>query len=435
MGWLFGIGFDYNCSVILLVIIMDRVISKKERLRERRKNILTYSIVLVCITIFIIVVISLMKDDIALDSLEFCTVDNGNVDVSISASGELSPVYEQIITAPINTKIIEVYAKTGDLIKEGAPLLMLDLQSAQTDYNNMVDKVKMKGYELEQLRLSNNTFLSDLKIKIKVADMEYNRMLVETGNEKFLDSIGSGTTDKVKEVQFMCKSKELGLQQLRVQYENERKERNAGYKIKELELSILKKELAEMKRTLEDAQIKSPHAASITYINNQIGAQVQQGSQVAIIADLNHFKVNGEVAETYANRVKVGNNVRARINGTDYDGVVSNIEPTSKNGVSGFSVQLNNDSLTQFRPGLKTDVYIYDGVKENVKRIKNGSFYKEPGTYMLYVRNGDELILKAVELGVCNYDYIEVVRGLELGDEVVVNDMSRYNDVKLKINK
>lgn len=98
MGWLFGIGFDYNCSEILLVIIMDRVISKKERLRERRKNILTYSIVLVCITIFIIVVISLMKDDIALDSLEFCTVDNGNVDVSISASGELSPVYEQIMS-------------------------------------------------------------------------------------------------------------------------------------------------------------------------------------------------------------------------------------------------------------------------------------------------------------------------------------------------
>ena len=176
---------------------MDRVISKKERLRERRTNILTYLIVLVCITIFIIVVISLMKDDIALDSLEFCTVDNGNVDVSISASGELSPVYEQIITAPINTKIIEAYAKTGDLIKEGAPLLMLDLQSAQTDYNNMVDKVKMKGYELEQLRLSNNTFLSDLKIKIKVADMEYNRLLAEVGNDKFLDSIGSGTTDNV----------------------------------------------------------------------------------------------------------------------------------------------------------------------------------------------------------------------------------------------
>ncbi len=412
---------------------MDREISKEVKMRERWKSILKYSIMLVGVCAFIIIAISFMKDDVALDSLELCTVDNGNVDVSISASGVLSPVYEQIIIAPINTKIIEVYAKTGDFVKEGAPLLMLDLQSAQTDYKNMVDKVKMKGYELEQQRLSNNTFLSDLKIKIKVADMEYNRMLVEAGNEKFLDSIGSGTTDKVKEVQFMCKSKELGLQQLRTQYENESKERAAGYQIKELELSILKKELNEMKRTLDDAQIKAPRSATLTFINNQIGAQVAQGSQVAIIADLKHFKINGEVAEAYANRVKVGNDVRVRINGKDYEGLVSNIEPTAKNGVAGFSVQLDNDSLAQFRPGLKTDVYISDGVKENAKRIKNASFYKEPGTYMLYVRNGEELELRQVELGVSNYDYVEVVRGLHVGEQVVLSDMSRYNAPKLKI--
>lgn len=412
---------------------MDREISKEVKMRERWKSILKYSIMLVGVCAFIIIAISFMKDDVALDSLELCTVDNGNVDVSISASGVLSPVYEQIIIAPINTKIIEVYAKTGDFVKEGAPLLMLDLQSAQTDYKNMVDKVKMKGYELEQFRLSNNTFLSDLKIKIKVAEMEYNRMLVEAGNEKFLDSIGSGSTDKVKEVQFMCKSKELGLQQLRTQYENESKERAAGYKIKELELSILKKELNEMKRTLDDAQIKAPRSATLTFINNQIGAQVAQGSQVAIIADLKHFKINGEVAEAYANRVKVGNDVRVRINGKDYEGLVSNIEPTAKNGVAGFSVQLDNDSLAQFRPGLKTDVYISDGVKENAKRIKNASFYKEPGTYMLYVRNGEELELRQVELGVSNYDYVEVVRGLHVGEQVVLSDMSRYNAPKLKI--
>lgn len=412
---------------------MDREISKEVKLRERWRRVLKYSMALVGASVFVIVIVSLMKDDVAIDSLEFCKVETGNVDVSISASGVLSPVYEQIITAPINTKIIEVYAKTGDFVKEGSPLLMLDLQSAQTNYNNMVDKVKMKSYELEQLRLSNNTFLSDIKMKIKVADMEYNRMLVETGNEKFLDSIGSGTTDKVKEVQFMCKSKELGLQQLRTQYENESKERVAGYKIKELELSILKKELNEMKRTLNDAQIRSPRSATITFISNQIGAQVAQGSQVAIIADLKHYKINGEVSEMYANRVRVGNGVRVRINGNDYNGLVSNIEPTAKNGVAGFSVQLDNDSLALFRPGLKTDVYISDGVKENAMRIRNASFYKEPGSYMLYVRNGDELELRQVELGVSNYDYVEVVRGLQVGEQVVLNDMRRYNAPKLKI--
>ncbi len=41
-----------------------------------------------------------------------------------------------------------------------------------------------------------------------------------------------------------------------------------------------------MKRTFEDAQIRSPRKAILTFINNQIGAQISQGEQVAVISDL-----------------------------------------------------------------------------------------------------------------------------------------------------
>ena len=40
--------------------------------------------------------------------------------------------------------------------------------------------------------------------------------------------------------------------------------------------------------------------AILTYINNQVGAQVPQGTQVAVISDLSHFKVEGEIADTMA---------------------------------------------------------------------------------------------------------------------------------------
>ena len=40
----------------------------------------------------------------------------------------------------------------------------------------------------------------------------------------------------------------------------------------------------------------------LTYINNQIGAQVAEGSQIAVISDLSHFKVEGEIADTYGDR-------------------------------------------------------------------------------------------------------------------------------------
>lgn len=413
---------------------MDREIPKEIKQKERRKSILKFLAVVGVVIAAIGFVVSMMQDTVDVDDLEFCTVDVGDVESSINASGKLSPAFEQIITSPINSRIVEVYCKSGDKVEAGTPLVKLDLQSAQIDYNKLVDQAEMKKLELEQQRMNNITYLSDLQMRIKVAEMTNNRLAVELKNEKYLDSLGSGTTDKVREAEFSCKSKQLELSQLRTQYENESRVREAGLNVKRLELSMINKELEEMKRTLDDAQIRSPYKATLTFISNQVGAVVTQGSQVAIIADMNHFKVDCEVAEMYASRVRVGNAVRVRVNSKDFAGVVSNVEPTAKNGLTAFSVQLENDTLAQFRSGLRADIYVYDGVNKNVKRIKNGSFFKEPGLYTLYVRRDNELVRRNVYLGASNYDYVEVERGLEPGDEVVVSDMSEYKSEKLGLN-
>lgn len=412
---------------------MDREISKEVKEKERRKSIIKYVAVACVIVTVVGLAVIMMQDRVNAEDLEFSVVDVGDIEASVNATGKLVPAFEQVITSPINSRIVEVYGKAGDELEPGTPLLKLDLQSAQTEYDKLADQVEMKKLELEQLRMNNRTYLSDLQMRIKVAEMSLNRLEVELRNEQYLDSIGSGTTDQVREADFTCRSKRLELEQLRTQYENEKQVKEAGVDVKELELSMLNKELAEMRRTLDDAQIRSPYRATLTFISNQVGAQVGQGSQVAIVADLKHFKVDCEVAEMYAGRVDVGCKARVRVNNQDFGGVVSNVEPTSQNGVTAFSVQLENDKEVQFRSGLRADVYVYNGMSNNVKRIKNGLFFKDPGQYILYVRRGDELIARNVYLGASNYDYIEVVSGLEIGDEVVVSDMNEFTVEKLKI--
>ena len=61
--------------------------------------------------------------------------------------------------------------------------------------------------------------------------------------------------------------------------------------------------------------------------------------------------------------------------------------------------------------------------------------YKRQGEYELFVVNGDQLIKRKVQLGDSNFEYVEVVGGLEPGDEVVVSDMTSFkekNKLKLK---
>ena len=414
---------------------MDREIPKEVRDKERKKKFIKYGAIGVAAVVCIAVLISFMRSSVNKKDLVFSEVDNGTIEVSVSASGKVVPAFEEIINSPINTRIVEVYRKGGDSVDVGTPILKLDLQSTETEYKKLLDEEQMKRYQLEQLKVNNNTYLSDLSMQVKISAMKLNRMEVELRNERYLDSLGSGTTDKVRQAELNFNTGKLELEQLRQQYANESKVKEADLKVKELEFNIFSKSLAEMKRTLDDAQIRSPRKAILTYINNQVGAQVAEGSQVAIISDLSHFKVEGEIADTYGDRVAAGGRAIVKIGNEKLEGAVSSVTPLSKNGVISFIVQLNEDNNKRLRSGLKTDVYVMNAVKEGVLRLANASYYVGRGEYELFVQDSkDEVVKRKVQLGDSNFEYVEVISGLKPGDKVVVSDMSSYkNKNKLKL--
>ena len=120
-------------------------------------------------------------------------------------------------------------------------------------------------------------------MQIKVKAMTVDRMEVELRNERYLDSLGSGTGDRVRQVELQYNTGKLELEQMRQRLVNERKVSDANLRLKELELNITGKNLGEMQRTLDDAQIRSPRKATLTYINNQVGQKIAEGERIAII--------------------------------------------------------------------------------------------------------------------------------------------------------
>ena len=414
---------------------MDREIPKEIRQKERNKKLLKYGGIASAVVACLALLISFMQSSVKLKDLVLSTVDNGLIEVSVSASGKVVPAFEEIINSPINTRIVEVYRKGGDSVDVGTPILKLDLQSTETEYKKLLDEEQMKRYQLEQLKVNNETFLSNLAMNVKVSAMELNRKEMELRNERYLDSIGSGTHDKVRQAELAYNKGKLELEQLQQQYENEKKVKAADLKVKELEFNIFSKGLAEMKRTLNDAQVGSPRKAILTFVNNQVGAQVGKGEQIAVVSDLSHFKVEGEIADTYGDRVAAGGKAIVKMGSEKLEGTISSVTPLSKNGVISFTVQLANDSHKRLRSGLKTDVYVMNAVKEDVMRIANASYYVGRGDYELFVLDSEnEIVKRKVKLGDSNFEFVEVISGLQPGDQVVVSDMSSYkNKNKLKV--
>lgn len=256
---------------------MDREIPKEVRQKERNKKIIRYSAIGVAGVIVVSVLISLMRVGVEEKDIVFSTVDKGVIEVSVSASGKVVPAFEEIINSPINSRILEIYKKGGDSVEIGTPILKLDLQSTETQYQKLLDEEQMRRYKLDQLRVNSQTKLSDMAMQIKVSAMKLSRMKVELRNEHYLDSLGAGTTDKVRQAELSYNVAQLEYEQLQQQFKNEQEVAAAELKVQELDFNIFRKSLAEMKRTFEDAQIRSPRKAILTFINNQIGAQISQG--------------------------------------------------------------------------------------------------------------------------------------------------------------
>lgn len=406
---------------------MDRAIPVSVQRKRRMVRYGKYAAIVAVVMGVAIWLGILMMSSVDKKSLITSQVDRGTIDVSITATGKVVPAFEEVIISPISAQILEVYAHSGDTVDVGTPLLRLDLQSAQTDYSKALDEQEIRRQQMVQLTTNTETQLSDRRMQLEVEEMKIGQLEAQLRNEQYLDSLGSGTKDRVHQAEITLRTAQMQLKQLRQQYENEVRVRKADLRMKQLQDGIADKSLEETRRTLDGANIRSPRKATLTYICSEIGSIVGAGSKVAVISDLSHFKVDCDIADSYSDRVVAGGRVLVKIGKERLFGTISTVTPLSQNGVITFTVTMDDPSHKKLRSGLKVEVFVITSIKEDILRIRNGSYYTGAGDYTLFIyKDAQTLVPRTVRLGECNYDYVEVISGLEEGDSVVVSDMQKF---------
>lgn len=416
---------------------MDKEIDKSILRRERRKKQILFGTIGVAVVGLAIWGIAGMAPTVDSRDLTLGTADEGPLDISIAASGRIVPAYEEIINSPVETRVLKVYAQPGDSVKAGTPLLQLDLEQEETSLGKLQDARTRQQQELRQLELTNKTNISDLEMQIKVSEMNVNRLRIEVSNERRLDSIGSGTGDRVRQAETAYHAGVLELEQLRTRLRNERLRTAAAERGQQLNVTSADRDISMMAKTLQRGSIPSPLDGVLTFIVTDLGTRIGAGERVAVVSDLSSFKVMGEVPEASSSKVDVGSTVNVHVNGAQLTGTVTNITPQAKQGIVSFVVRLDNPRDKHLRSGGRAEMYISYGYKDKVLRVPNGSFFKGEGEYNVFVMDGDDrLVKRRIKTGDSNREYVEVLEGLRPGDRIVTNDLEKYkNKSKLKIKK
>jgi len=114
---------------------------------------------------------------------------------------------------------------------------------------------------------------------------------------------------------------------------------------------------------------------------------------------------------------------------------VSTVEPTVRDGVMRLWIRLADSTNAALRPSLTAEAYVVTDRRANALRVARGPFLTGASTQDVFVVRDSIALRTRVELGLIGYDQVEIARGLEQGDEVIVSDMTNYlhaRELKLK---
>lgn len=409
---------------------MDKEISKEVVQKKKRKSVIIAVAIVVLIIASVMVLRASFSSSIRKENITTAVVELGSIENTITASGEILPEFEQVITSPINASIKSVSMDAGSSVKPGQSILSLDKQASEMEYEKLKFQLDGKKNNIEKLKLELNKSFFDIQSNNSIKELKINSLQAAVENAKRLYKAGGGTREQIEQAEQDLKVALLEKKQLENEIMSKQQTMKVDMRESEIAAQIQQTDLTELQRKLQQANIIANRAGVVTWVNKNIGATVQEGETLARIADLGSYKVSGTISDNYLNELRTGLPALIRINDSTVRGTVVNIHPTIQNGIVSFDVQLDERNSKLYRPNMKVDVYVVTNSKSNAMRIANGPAFKGGNTQDIFVISNGKAERRTANIGMSNFDYVEIKDHVKPGDVVITSDMSDYKNSK-----
>lgn len=362
--------------------------------------------------------------------ISVAAVTVGTFEDIIPARGQLVPRSTVYLDAIEGGRVEKILVEDGAVVEAGDPIavlsntnLQLEVLGREAAVTEQLNNMRTIELQLEQNRLSHKRNLVEIDYQItrlgraldRQEDLATRNLVSQSELDDLRDELNYYEARRAVTLESQATDTRMQEQQLG-------QLRDAG--------AQLQAGLGFASKNIDDLSVRAPVPGKLSGFDIEIGQSIVRGGRLGQIDDPDGYKLNVKIDEFYLGRVDLQQVAVADHNGRDIQLEVSKIYPQVNGGQFEVDMTLAEQPVG-LRRGQTMQLRLTLGDPEQVVLIPNGSFYQDTGGNWIFVvsPDGGEAIRRSVRLGRRNVDFIEVLDGLEAGENVITSPYTSYTNM------
>jgi HlyD family secretion protein len=353
-------------------------------------------------------------------------VKRGPMIRDVHGIGTLVPIDIRWIPAQTDSRVDRIVLRPGAIVKPDSIILELSDPILQRETLDAEYQLKAAQADLESLKVQiNSDLLNQKSFTANVrSDYEQAKLQHEVDEKLHNEGIGAEVTEKLSKV----KAEQLAIRLKLEEDRTKNAEDSAAARLQAQQSHVdQQRALYDLKKSeLDSLHVRAGIDGVLQLVPVDVGQHVTPSTNLARVADPKHLKAEIKIPETQAKDIIIGQPATVDTRNGIVKGQVSRIDPSVQNGTVTVDVLFTEPLPNGARPDLSVDGTIeLENLKDvlYVGRPVHGQSDSTIGLFKL-VDDGSEAVRVNVHLGKSSVNTVEILQGLNVGDKVILSDMS-----------
>lgn len=354
------------------------------------------------------------------------TVEQGIFHDLIPLRASVVPRETLYVDAVNGGRVEKLFVEAGDTVEQGQPLielsntnLALSVIQQEAQLNQAISQLQQNEISLEQNKLSDERALAEVEyglVRLKRSDARREGLLtrgVESAEQRDIVADELAYYQKLLPIQIDSNQRQSEL-------------RNRLLPDIRRQLTILRGNLEIVHSTLDGLVIRAPVSGRVTAMDLKVGEHKDPGQRLAEVTPPRGMKLSADVDEFYLARVHTGLRAAVDFHGKTVSVAVRRIYPQVHDGHFRVDFDFDGESSPDLVAGEALLGHLQLGDDSQARILPVGPFLERTGGDWVFVvaPGAASAERRRIKVGRRTVDQVEILGGLEVGEQVIVSDYS-----------